>query len=428
MIRDRIRHSALLVCIAFTLHGLSQANDGIDLVELEQRIARAHAHRLDLLKHASGEGTIRADRNTSDDTIAKLKSMLRDYKTRADEFRSAGDSTVLFSWSRNGEKVRFDTDIAVDTGFPDDSLFGASRTRAAGDFETLLFIDLANLSGGISRPPVIPYNPSGVLRWLDIEKVYSFGFEPVAEVLRILSKEDPGPTRISAYEDVFEGIPCITIELSARYGYTKTVWNTMSSVIRVAPQQSYSVLDRRFTSEWHSHLGPDLRTVREGSATYAESEKFPGVWLMETMFVHVYEKGDIRIKESVSIALDSFEVGTIVPEETFSFQGLGLPDRAAVVDRRFPGKSRGYRYSIDQNIGVDTPVLLDLRQTLPEIPNDGSDDDIASGAEPARELQTDRKHVQQGNSRLAVGGGVAAACAVLAMGWGIRRTRKDTGG
>lgn len=421
------RRAAVLVCAFLAVVGSATADIDIDWVELERRIARAHAHRLELLKRASGAGTIYITFNPSDEMIETSKRLLSERGATVDDLQFAGSSVVHFSWRRDGEKVRFDKDIGA-TPEEFESFFGTAHVRAAADAERLLFLDLVNSSAAISRPTIVAGNPSAIHSWLDIADLYSFTFTPVVDVIDGMNGEALGPTKVHIYEDAFQGIPCVAIELSAKLNYSDKVWNVMSSSIRVAPQQGYSVLSRRFESEWfHVDHGGEVLTVREGTAKYVESERFPGVWLVQSMFMHLYEK-EIGLNETVSVVFDSFEIGSNVPRETFSFQGLGVPLSAPVVDRRFPGESRMYRYGGDRSIDLDTPLLIGLKQTLPDLPGEDAGEVVVAPDETARETGAEVGESAQSSTGVAIGGSVLGACTMLAVGVAIWKQRSKAEG
>lgn len=180
----------------------------------------------------------------------------------------------------------------------------------------------------INYPPGSASNPYSMISYFDIERLYWISDNDILRELRFWEREIGSPT---ITKDRIGEIDCIRMEYCLNRiakGDNERI-EKANVTFWFAPDLSYSLI-RKQAFRNNIESADKLTLLYEYEAAYEESEHYKGIWLLKDL--RIVDK-DGPFSEQLTVTLKETKIGVHIPDETFTFKGLGVPPGTPVYDR-----------------------------------------------------------------------------------------------
>jgi hypothetical protein len=306
--------------------------------EIKAAVDAAYQARHDVLKNATGVVDISFHREplTKEDREKYQKEMSEGLGVDGKHSGWGGTVQTTTTWYTKGNRTRYDI-VSPKPTDPRPLLIEGNR-RVVTDPEKSISYDVLHREAYIDRP-LRPYaNPFGQLMRFDVHLLYRFHYQTVSELLyHRFEEETPSERTYEITREKLGPTECIRVYCQLAYTHPSGEPGPAGRLeLWLAPQMAYSLVKARTWSRrpW----GWDYYLQGSYDASYEQSPTHPGIWVLKTLDCvvnHAPEDGSEILKATFT----NTRVGVELPEETFTFDGLGVPPGTVVYD-----KSRGGTY------------------------------------------------------------------------------------
>lgn len=172
-----------------------------------------------------------------------------------------------------------------------------------------------------------------------MHQLYRFNSQTVPELLyRWFEEETKSGRKHQITREKLGQIECIKVYCQAEAGKLE-LW--------LAPKMAYSLVKAR---GWCGSIRQAYFLLESYDASYEQSSTHPGIWVLKTLD-YMSNQAPNMGSEVLKATFRDTRIGVEIPEEMFTFDGLGVPLGTVVYD-----KSRGGKYPSPRYPGT-TPVF-----------------------------------------------------------------------
>lgn len=328
---------AQVIILFILLSPLILASEILDYSDLKAAIKAAYQARSDLLQNSTGTANI----------IIETKKLTGEANNTP---AKKGKWTV--TWYKKAVKNRYNIYVPPPQKEDDNHkpLLEPQNIRTVQDAEKRIYYDVLNRAAYIDRRLPLAGNPFGLVRHFDISRLYRFSRRyDLSDLLTAWEKE--GVQR-QIKEDRVGQTHCIKLEFNWEKLYPSGYKRKKRLKLWVAPEMSYSLIKAQFFST----SGGELFLVESYEATYRKS-KVEGIWLLKEVTI-VDNQCGLRQdrRERLTAKFCNTKVGVEITDETFTFEGLGVPKGTKVYDKRFGETVESYYHGLSKSEQTGTIV------------------------------------------------------------------------
>lgn len=318
--------------------------------EIKAAVDAAYQARCDLLKNATGVVHIhyRLEPITREHFEGSQDQTDQELCLDPEPFPNRHAETTT-TWYTKGNLKRFDilspkpTDVRA--------ILLESNRRTATDSGRSICYDVLRQEAYLDRPSPVYANPFGQTMSFDIHQLYQFNSQTVPELLYRWCEEETKSGRTHEIEITREKLgptECIKVYCHPAYTYPSGERRPAGKLeLWLAPKMAYSLVKAR---RWCGSVGQSYFLQESCDASYEQSPTHRGIWVLKTLD-YVSNQMPNEGSEVLKATFKDTRVGAEIPEETFTFDGLGVPPGTVVYD-----KSRGGTYPPHYYRGM-TPVF-----------------------------------------------------------------------
>lgn len=399
------------------------AGDVPEYSDVKAAVAAAYQARSALLRRSTGtvDMTLKKEEATPG-AARKMEQMFADeFGADPEGFRVSGEGVWTTTWYQKDSRIRYD--MVVPASGQEQ---GARRPfltrrdmRIAVDPEKGVYYDAINKHAYIHKPPTPAKNPHSLARYFRLERLYQFNGSDVPDLLARCEKAGITPT--CTREQVGQ-TPCVRLCYSHERDMPGGKKDRGQLVLWLAPQQSYSLIKAQLRGNWAGRE-QDLVTIETYEAAYQQCEGFEGIWLLKD--VKLVDKQGL-MSETLTAALRDTRVGIEIPDETFTFDGLGVPPGTKISDKTLAGQPLSYYYKSFPAAQLDS--LAQRLKALPqEEPNCAAKDSLEQMHEAETTAKTAGDVAGAGFTAVSyVAPPVAVVAILMAWYWLHRRRQRRT--
>jgi len=250
------------------------------------------------------------------------------------EFTNNGEAQWTTTWYTKGDKKRFDV-VSPEPNQPRPLIVKTGK-RVATDKEKSIHYDVIHKEAYINRPLTVYANPFGQYKSFDIHQLYRFNRQTIPELLyRWFEKKRKSEITRSIIPEKVGQIDCMKIYCDAVYKYPSGRKDKMRLTLWLAPKMSYSLVKARIWNNAPNRHSNELSLLESYDASYEESSEHPGIWLLKSL---KYIDNQRSENETLEAVFRDTKVGIEIPDETFTFDGLGVPAGTVVYDKTVGGE------------------------------------------------------------------------------------------
>ena len=243
--------------------------------------------------------------------------------------------------------------------------------RIAADPEKGIHYNVTRNEAYINKPPSPRDNPTNLSNYFRIGRLYRQG--QLGTMLETLNRLQEDGRELTVSREKVEGHECLKVKFTEGGDLSNGKKYEKSLAYWVAPKMSYAVIRMEFRSSRRTG-GGEPPVVEGYYASYEESDKFQGIWLLKQVTL-VDNQGPVN--EKLTASLSETEIGVDIPDSTFTFEGLGVPPGTRVYDKSLGGQPVQYYYR-----SFPTGMIDDLTE---EILDEHKPDGLAQVPERERE-------------------------------------------
>jgi hypothetical protein len=311
-----------------------------DYSALTVAIQAAYQARSDLLSNSTGTANIILEKmRFSAGAGRKLEEEFsKELGIDMENIRFTGKGTWTTTWYKKNIKNRYDINVPPpeEKDYERRPLLIQKNMRVAVDPEKGIYYDELHKEAYINRPPAQAGNPAHLLDHFDISRLYQFNSKELPDLLAVWAKAKVQP---QCSEDQIGQTRCIKLEFSYERVNSSGKKRKSRLELWVAPEMSYSLVKAQLFGNKRSP-GEEPVLIESYEATYQESA-FKGIWLLKDVVI-VDEQGPLH--EKLTATFHNTKVGVEIPDETFTFEGLGVPPGTKVYDKSLGGQPLQYYY------------------------------------------------------------------------------------
>jgi hypothetical protein len=293
-----------------------------------------------------------------------------------DSIRTIGKGGWTTEWYQKGSKRRYDIDVPYSSqkDLTRRPFLIREKMRIAVDPEKSIYYDTLNGHAYINQPPLAATNPLNLQRNFDISRLYKFNNCELPQLLSAIDRLDKSEWQYKLIEDQIGQIRCIKLDFMVKKKAHYMLW--------VAPELSYSLVK----GQLFLNKGGVEQLAESYEAKYQKSAS-DGVWLLKDVTIEDYQG---PFSEKLEVKLFNTEIGIEIPDETFTFKGLGVPLGTKIFDKSLGGQPIEFYYGsfpvgeiddlaeniLEQQNGIDSnETLIDngnhaQKDVPPEIDNE----------------------------------------------------------
>lgn len=316
-----------------------------EYTDIKTAIGDSWKVRSELLNHSSGIAKLSIQKSVESWQEREVKSIRKKLTGQGADpdkinfFSGKGEWTT--TWFKKGLKNRYDVVVPPSKKKEPGRkpLILERDKRIVATPERGWNYNLLSKKAVINFPASKATNPYSLLGNFDIEKLYQIRGHDILDELDFWDKKK-GDRKIT--RDKIGQVNCIKIEYNSekvvkgRKGLTRK----KRIVFWFSPEMSYSLVKSHCFC--NNITSPDeLTLICDYEASYEESETFKGVWLLKD--IAIIDK-DGPVCEKLTANLTETKIGIDISDETFTFEGLGVPPGTPVYDRSAGGKALKYYY------------------------------------------------------------------------------------
>ncbi|MFC1781742.1 hypothetical protein ACFLZ8_05730 [Planctomycetota bacterium] len=327
----------LVILFVFWLP-LARASTISDYSNLTTAIQAAYQARSELLNNSIGIANLTFEKmELNEGAEQKLEKIFSDSEELAifrEMMQETGKGTWTTTWYKKGVKNRYDMNVEVQE--EEDSIFLPENKNVAVDPEKGIHYNELSKEAFINRPPLQATNPFNLKNNFDITRLYKFNNTELPDILALWVEAGVEPKYSEEYID---GVRCIKLEFSHEKTTSMGKMRKRRLELWVAPEMSYSLVRAQQFSNMRSP-GEEPVLIESYEAKYQEST-FERIWLLKDVKI-VNKQGAFH--EELTASFHNTKVGVEIPEETFTFEGLGVPPGTKIYDRSLGGQPLQYYY------------------------------------------------------------------------------------
>ena len=374
--------------------------------EVREAMNAAYEARDELLQRSRGTARLFISREAGvADLAGKIEQEMEEsLGLDAEGFRICGQGNWTTVWQQSGSRRRYDMSIPAPLeAEPDRRPFLVpTDIRIAVDQEKGIYYSLPEKTAYINKPPSPAVNPYDLTSYFRIERLYQFSG---ADFPTVLDRWDEAGVVPELSWDLIGQTQCVRLFLNHEQELTDGRRTHSELELWVAPSQSYSPLKAVLRTNWAGKKDR-LSVLESYEAAYKESEAFAGIWLLENVRIVDNHGRQGDLSETLEADFEDVEVGVDVPDETFTFEGLGVPPGTPILDKSLGGQPLRYYYG-----SFPTGQVDHLAEEIGKLSGENSGEanmaaEVASGVE-ADEGEASRIIGRQGAGR----------------GWGYKEAR-----
>ncbi len=333
--------------------GRSSAAGLADLQSLQQNAERSYKERAELLLHSHGNAVMEW-KTTAGARVARDGSAPPPFKPKVGVWTT--------QWWSSGEKYRYDVESGQPVpGMEESWAFRAPyNIRLAADKESSLYYFPINNKAYCGDAIKRMGNPWGLHRSFQIEYCYDAGLSPLG-YLDLLSEmvANYKGDNVKITEETIHDLPCQKVTYTKRWPNEGRRLDEI--VMWLNPATGYSLVKMTRSTNALSIAFKEPELKMELSQSYeAAYEQKQGVFLLKWVKMAMFDP--IQGGEDLTITFDETEIGVDVPDATFTFDGLGVPQGAKVTDRRLNRKAPTISY-YKEPPKEDTKALAEVIDT-----------------------------------------------------------------
>ncbi|MBN2590409.1 MAG: hypothetical protein JXA96_11150 [Sedimentisphaerales bacterium] len=322
-----------LILIVFFTSGLKvQAENIPSYTDIKGAIETAYLTRSDFLLNAKGIANITLSREET--SPGKAKTIEEDISNKLgfsqDSFKTSGNGIWSVEWYQKGSKRRYDIEVpSSEESSIERPFLLPQKKNFAIDPEKSIYYDILGENAYINKSPREMANPLSLLNNFDISKLYKFSDCSLPELFYRLDNIDKTEWQYQITEDKIEATHCIKIEIVVKKMARYNFW--------IVPELSYSLIK--------GQLFLTIQGVEKLAESYEakyEKSKSEEIWLLSDLKVEYNQ--DRSFNEKMEVQLTNTEIGIEIPDETFTFEGLGVPLGTKVLDKSLGGQPLEYYY------------------------------------------------------------------------------------
>ena len=336
-------------CILNILYFTSPGEDKVaempgnlpDYSDLKAAIEIAYAARDKLLAGSRGKARLTLEKNSQSEQVTeRLRERIRnELRIEPRKVALLGRGSWTVDWYNKGPKKRYDMLVEKDQKSAKDQppLLLPQNKRIATDGAKGIHYNVLTNEAYINKPSIRTDNPANLINYFRIERLYRCTLGTLPEML---NRYDEHLREPAVYREKADGHYCIKLEYTTEGDLSSGKKYKTSVAFWVSPQMSYALVKAEFRSSKRTGGGePPL--VEGYYASYEESDKFRGIWLLKDVRM-ICNDGPLREKLTASVT--DTELGIEIPDSTFTFEGLEVPAGTSVHDRT-QGRRRPVIYS-----------------------------------------------------------------------------------
>jgi hypothetical protein len=324
----------LFAAILWMLPSITFAAGKEEMQQLLGKIQAAYNERAQLLEHSQGSVSAEFIYDSPSSSFTESNPG-KSFIPRAGKWNTG--------WFQNGVKYRYDTEGDFDENNPQpDSVFTVKKSiRKACDGESSLAYNLPTNTATLAKPFRRYGNPFGLESTFRIDYCYDGNFPSRSESDKTLHRdyatllqnliEHPDKSNVQITEEECKGLKCEKVTSIATWSDSP---RRSQLYLWFAPSMGYSLLRYEHYSN-ADHLedaSPQMELRRSYDAEYEESTTHHGVWLLKQLAMTQNES--TVGSEQLTLKFSDVKIGVDIPDETFTFEGLGVPTGAKIYDSR----------------------------------------------------------------------------------------------
>ncbi|MBE0536518.1 MAG: hypothetical protein IH624_12705 [Phycisphaerae bacterium] len=316
-----------------------------EYADLKAAIEAAYAKRDALLANSKGEARLTLEKQGhSEQAVERLQERISDeLKIDPSKVALLGRASWTVEWYNKGAKKRYDMLVKeAEQPAGSERLLLPEHKRIATDGQQGIQYNVGRGEAYINKPPLKAGNPTNLTNYFRIDRLYRPGrFGTLPETLDLLQEYGNEPT---VSQEVVDGHACLKLRFDKEGDLSNGKKYKTAVEFWIVPNISYSVIK----AEMHSsrRTGGGEPPLLEGFyASYEESNKFQGIWLLKNVTIVV---NDGPFREKLTASLSDTEISIDIPDGTFTFGGLGVPAGTLVYDKTQGSRPVVTRYRPDR--------------------------------------------------------------------------------
>lgn len=339
-----------LFCLPLkTSHGQAlQATNDESFASVLAKSETAFNRRAELLQHSTGRAHLKVVRSGGEKLLEKLGRQMKETEFDSERVETSGGNTMDVRWYMKADHLRYDLDIGRADAYKPWRTLGV--LRIAANKEVGIYYSPQDKRAYVNQPPSMTSDLSAYLDYFDPRRMYCEGYDldPYKGLRQLLHERDRMVTSLVSEEH--DGTPSIHVTIENR--------------LERARAGSYSDLkkDMWFALEQELALLQDITRITEYNrdkiwevlefdfhAQYQECQEFEDVWLLKSL----HRREVTYCTQELWVDFSDVHLGVDVPDVTFNYDGLGVPQGVQIFDRRAAGPSKIYYYVPGVYVGLD---------------------------------------------------------------------------
>ena len=331
-----------IACIIASSVSFSHAQD-MTYGDIKKAIESSHSLRKELLDHSTGHAflTLQNEKLAPEEKEKMMQQIGTSFKGKLRPYSGHGEWSV--DWYNKGTTKRYDMQSDNSSDKNSDNFAGSFNRRVVATPENAIYYNVKSKEAYINKPPQLAINAAALIRNFDLDRLYNPSVRgSFPDYLSNLETQDLTRT---VETEVVNSKECLKIEFRSNRKEVdpKLGWIPRNLVqFWVCPEMSYSLVKYRNQHNSFLRLSEDKLVLWESyDAEYEESKEHPGVWILKSMSRY---EGSIMSKGILTCEFKDVKVGVDLPQEMFTFDGLGVLPGTKVYDMTKDNKEPPFYY------------------------------------------------------------------------------------
>ncbi len=325
----------------------SASSQPISFEEVIDKSEADYLRRVELLKHSTGTARMKVKRLGGEKLAASVANQYRAIGKEPSELCTTAGNTMEVHWHTKGENLRYDIQI----GKLDEMPLWEQETikRIATNGKIKISHDLLNgkayvkgdLNSTLNSSLGTLGNIAPDLDCFEVDQNDKNSARLPFDGMRTMREKG---VNVSLETVSIDGVDCV----HALCLFPETNGDTEKKITEIwfAIPCNYAIKRVIGTRTFYINglAGHELRETYD--ATYERSKEYPDLWILKSLHQYAHEMEQTKDFENVHLGVD-------VPDITFNFEGIGVPQGTPIFDRRTSGKSAVYHYVPGVHVGLD---------------------------------------------------------------------------
>lgn len=333
--------------LCFSQDKSSASSPPISFEEVIDKSEADYLRRVELLKHSKGTVRVKAKHFGSVYLVNSLSHEYRAMGIEPSELRTKGGNTKEIHWHTKGENLRYDIQI----GKLDEMPLWEQETikRIATNGKIKISHDLLNgkayvkgdLNSTLNSSLGTLGNIAPDLDCFEVDQNDKNSARLPFDGMRTMREKG---VNVSLETVSIDGVDCV----HALCLFPETNGDTEKKITEIwfAIPCNYAIKRVIGTRTFYLN-GLVVNELRETyDATYERSKEYPDLWILKSLHQYAHEMEQTKDFENVHLGVD-------VPDATFNFEGIGVPQGTPIFDHRTSDKSAVYHYVPGVHVGLD---------------------------------------------------------------------------